>query len=233
MTEEEARALISSVCDGWYTAILRYAWRLCGCRELAEDLVQDALLQLYAELRSGHIIENPRAWVVIVVRRQAAKQSAAWRQQATHTVSLDVLENFSALTTAAESPYPEGDALTGLLGVLTKREQEVIFLRMAAMRYREIGKQLGISVSAVNTLLARALRKLRAASGADRNENSRHTSTASCRDGRRTKPPGTSRCAGSAGHAWMRWRLRLMRLPEPSRTIRFFIRCGWPRSKNG
>src|SRR5260370_19202269 len=86
VTEEEARALISSVCDGWYTAILRYAWRLCGSMEMAEDLVQDALLQLYAELRSGHFIGNPRAWGVIVVRRQAAKQSAARRQQARHTV---------------------------------------------------------------------------------------------------------------------------------------------------
>ncbi len=174
MTEEEARALISSVCDGWYTAILRYAWRLCGAMEMAEDLVQDALLQLYAELRSGHSIENPRAWVVIVVRRQAAKQSAVRRQQVRHTVSLDALENFAALTTAAESPYPEGDALTELLRVLTKREEEVILLRMAAMKYREIGEQLGISANAVNKLLARALRKLRAASGAERNENLKH-----------------------------------------------------------
>ena len=169
MTEEEARALISSVFDGWYTVILRYAWRLGGRMELAEDVVQDAFLQLYAELRSGHLIENPRAWLVIVVRRQTAKQSA-------RNMGLEALENFAALTTAAESPYPEGDALTGLLAVLTKREQEVIFLRMAAMRYREIGKQLGISASAVNTLLARALRKLRAVSGAGRNENSRDES---------------------------------------------------------
>jgi len=176
MTEEEARALISSVFDGWYTVILRYAWRLGGRMELAEDVVQDAFLQLYAELRSGHLIENPRAWLVIVVRRQTAKQSASWRQQAARNMGLEALENFAALTTAAESPYPEGDALTGLLAVLTKREQEVIFLRMAAMRYREIGKQLGISASAVNTLLARALRKLRAVSGAGRNENSRDES---------------------------------------------------------
>ena len=174
MTEEDARAIISSVFDGWYTVILRYACRLGGRMELAEDGVQDAFLQLYAELRSGHFIENPRAWVVIVVRRQAAKQSAARRQQVRHTVSLDALENFAALTTAAESPYPEGDALTELLRVLTKREEEVIFLRMAAMKYREIGEQLGISASAVNTLLARALRKLRAASGAERNENLKH-----------------------------------------------------------
>jgi len=174
VTEQEARALISSVCDGWYTAILRYAWRLCGSMEMAEDVVQDGLLQLYVELRSGHFIENPRAWAVIVVRRQAAKQSAARRREVRHTVSLGALDNFAALTTATESPYPEGDALTELLRVLTKREEEVIFLRMAAMKYREIGEQLGISASAVNTLLARALRKLRAASGAGRNENSRY-----------------------------------------------------------
>lgn len=47
-----------------------------------------------------------------------------------------------------------------LLSVLTPREEEVLLLRLEALKYREIADQLGISVNSVNTLLARALRKL-------------------------------------------------------------------------
>jgi DNA-binding CsgD family transcriptional regulator len=52
---------------------------------------------------------------------------------------------------------------TKLLSVLTSREQEVVMLRMEDMKYREIACALGISRNSVNTLLARALRKLQVA----------------------------------------------------------------------
>ena len=55
------------------------------------------------------------------------------------------------------------DVATKLFSVLTRREEEVILLRMQAMKYREIGVLLRISPNSVNTLLARALRKLQLA----------------------------------------------------------------------
>ena len=47
-----------------------------------------------------------------------------------------------------------------LLSVLSPREEEVLLLRLDALKYREIADQLGISMNSVNALLARALRKL-------------------------------------------------------------------------
>ena len=50
--------------------------------------------------------------------------------------------------------------IRSLLSMLSAREEEVLLLRLEAMKYREIAEQLGISVNSVNTLLSRALRKL-------------------------------------------------------------------------
>ena len=50
-----------------------------------------------------------------------------------------------------------------LLSVLSPREEEVLLLRLEALKYREIADQLGISMNSVNALLARALRKLQEA----------------------------------------------------------------------
>jgi RNA polymerase sigma factor (sigma-70 family) len=47
------------------------------------------------------------------------------------------------------------------LCLLSRREEEVLLLRLEAMKYREIADQLGISMNSVNTILARALQKLR------------------------------------------------------------------------
>ena len=56
--------------------------------------------------------------------------------------------------------FPEPDDINGRLSVLSRREAEVILLRMQAMKYREIGSQLGISSKTVGTLLTRAIQKL-------------------------------------------------------------------------
>jgi RNA polymerase sigma factor (sigma-70 family) len=72
--------------------------------------------------------------------------------------------------------------IRSLLSVLSPREEEVLLLRLEALKYREIADQLGISINSVNTLLARALRKLQAAvsqmTNQEReNENANHPVT--------------------------------------------------------
>ena len=47
--------------------------------------------------------------------------------------------------------------------MLSPREEEVLLLKLEALKYREIAAQLGISMNSANTLLARALRKLKEA----------------------------------------------------------------------
>jgi DNA-directed RNA polymerase specialized sigma24 family protein len=46
----------------------------------------------------------------------------------------------------------------------------VLLLRLEALKYREIAEQLGISMNSVNTLLARALRKLEDATALQANK---------------------------------------------------------------
>jgi RNA polymerase sigma factor (sigma-70 family) len=55
------------------------------------------------------------------------------------------------------------EEIRSLLSVLSPREEEVLLLRLESLKYREIADQLGISITSVDNLLARALRKLQAA----------------------------------------------------------------------
>ena len=50
----------------------------------------------------------------------------------------------------------------GFWSMLSKREKEVLALRLEEYKYREIADCLDISMKTVDTLVGRALRKLRA-----------------------------------------------------------------------
>jgi RNA polymerase sigma-70 factor, ECF subfamily len=152
MDETEATILVTGLFDRWYTQLIRYVVVATGSSDFAEDLVQDVFMQLYQILRSGKDIEHPKAWTLCVLRRAVVRQM----QERSRFEQLDGIEIAQNWLNEGTDRY----VLQNLLGVLSPREHEVLLLRLEAMKYREIADRLGISMTSVNTLLARALQKL-------------------------------------------------------------------------
>lgn len=158
MNEHDATDLVTALYDRWYMPLVRYALRTTANYEIAEDLAQDAFMQLYQALRAGTNIQYPKAWTLCVLRRTMIKQM----KDRTLYEPLDEAAIVGA--TGSDMPgFSEIADIRNLLSVLSPREEEVLLLRLEAMKYREIADQLGISMNSVNTLLARALRKLQEA----------------------------------------------------------------------
>ena len=156
---------MSSLFESWYSLLLGYACRATGSLSIAEDIVQDSFLALYKELLRGWPISNPKGWTLTVVRRQISKRERdqVRRDQMVHSLfGLRAVSDRLADQAGMES---EDDALARLLCTLTRREEEVVLLRIKAFKYRQIASQLQISINSVKTLLARALRKMRQAAG--------------------------------------------------------------------
>ena len=158
--------MVTELFESAYGIFLRYALRTLGSRESAEDLVQEALMLLYREIRRGTRIDNPKAWTFCVIRRLIGKQIRTHRHSG-QLEPLDAADEFAFVSVAPQEPANSIDDVTALLSVLTAREQEVTLLRMTPMKYREIADHLGISPKSVATLLARALRKLQKAAGVE------------------------------------------------------------------
>ena len=155
MNEIEATELVATLFDRCYTQLVRYAVRSVGSHDLAEDFVQDAFVQLYRAMRSGKSIEYPKAWVMCVLRR-------AMNRHAQTRLDHEQLEDYEHVQ-GAEREASCLSLIADYLCVLSRREEEVLLLRLDAMKYKQIADHLGISMSSVNTLLARALRKLQKA----------------------------------------------------------------------
>lgn len=176
MDERQATQIVTDLYESAYGGLVRFAARSVGIAA-AEDIVQETMMRLYRSLREGRDVENPKAWAICVVRREAGKliQDQNTVRPAGH--GLELVQPREALGGQAQEPSHGGDEVSQLLSVLTPREEEVIALRMSSMKYREIGTELGIGIKTVGTLLARALRKLQAAREAAQqtpNERQRH-----------------------------------------------------------
>lgn len=155
----EASRFIERLLEEWGPALARQAFRMTGDAESADDLVQEAFMALFQELRSGASVENARAWTLTVVRNLAAKRHRSREVRSECLEPGDVLDQFPASPPDRGSREPD---LRDMLGVLSPREQEVMLLRLDCLKYREIAECLGIDNSSVATLLARAIRKLQA-----------------------------------------------------------------------
>lgn len=173
MQRAEASQLVRSLFTGWYSSAVRYACRLSGSLEVAEDCVQEAFKALYVQLVGGTVIDDPRRWTLCVVRRTVGKHQRMQRRHAEHLLPDEELDLIPDPRSVGRHPAMEQDDLSEWLAVLTTREEEVVMLRVNGFRYREIAADLGISQNSVKTLLARALRKLREKAAADMGQTGR------------------------------------------------------------
>ncbi len=143
-------------------ALVRYAARLMGDFDRAQDVVQDTFIKLFTHPRAeieGHVAE----WLYTVCRNRA----------------LDVLRKEGRMKrfeegqmerVPAESPRPTGgleaeetyDALLRLIEHLPASQQEVIRLKFQnGFSYKEISRITSHSVNHVGVLIHHAVTRLR------------------------------------------------------------------------
>ena len=128
----------------------------------AQEGAQEVFLRLYATLKKGEKIQNPRAWIFRVAHNLGLQIRVRQNSQAPFEADFE-----SQL--AVSTPDPEQSLLDrekALLfhreiGNLSDQQRRCLFLRLEGLRYPEIGSVLGISASAVGEFLRRAIVRLR------------------------------------------------------------------------
>jgi RNA polymerase sigma-70 factor (ECF subfamily) len=142
--------------------VYRYLLTLGLYPPQAQEATQEVFLRLYASLKKGEDIQNPRGWIFRVAHNYGLKV----RGREAHEQAFDPgLE--ARLESSARDPEHElidrermvhfHHAVAGL----SEQQQRCLFLRMEGLRYPEIGAALGISASAVGEFLRRAVVRLR------------------------------------------------------------------------
>jgi RNA polymerase sigma-70 factor (sigma-E family) len=138
-------------------ALLRYATLLCGDRDDAADLVQEALVKTFGRLRNGFGVESAEAYVrrvILNTHLDGGRRNSRWRRVAPLEYLPEQRES-DALATDARLD------LHGELRKLTPRERACLVLRYYDdLKVDDIAHTLGISSGTVKRYLSDGLAKM-------------------------------------------------------------------------
>jgi RNA polymerase sigma factor (sigma-70 family) len=123
----------------------------------AQDAVQEALLRLFRELRSGRSVDSPRAWAFRALYRLAMDEHRERRR-------LRLIAGRVA-TQPRRSEMPAGDrvAVWAAVDELPERQRQVLYLRYRAdLSFDDIARVMGIGTSSARSHATQAMARLRA-----------------------------------------------------------------------
>ena len=141
--------------------VFRYLLTLGIYPAQAQEATQEVFLRLYATLRKGEDIQNPRAWIFRVAHNLGLKIRT--RQHSEEPFNPELGE-ISALSETPESELLDRERMTRFHSAvegLSEQQRRCLYLRMEGLRYPEIAATLGISASAVGEFLRRAIVRLK------------------------------------------------------------------------
>ena len=142
--------------------VYRYLLTLGLYPPQAQEAAQEVFLRLYATLRKGEEIQNPRAWIFRVAHNLGLKIRT--RQHSEEPFNPELGAHSTTQDGTPESELLERERMTRFHAAvegLSEQQRRCLFLRMEGLRYPEIGSTLGISPSAVGEFLRRAMVRLK------------------------------------------------------------------------
>ena len=163
--EGEARAF-EIVFDRHGGPAFSLAYRMCGRRAMAEEVVQEAFLSMW---RSGARYDRTRgsvrSWVLGVVRDVAVLAGEMTAQRVDRPVADDgIIERMAApeLTDAEAARREESQAVRGALGELPAEQRQVIELAyFGGFTHSQIAEMLETPVGTIKGRMRLGLTKMR------------------------------------------------------------------------
>jgi RNA polymerase sigma factor (sigma-70 family) len=125
----------------------------------AEDAAQQVFLSAHQALLRGSAPRDPAAWTAAIARNECrARIRARMREPlALPEVPSDLPDPLASAIRAADL-----HAVWSALGTLPRRQRRALVLReLGGLSYHELGRTLGVSHSAVESLLFRARQRIR------------------------------------------------------------------------
>ena len=147
-----------------YAALVRFGEGLLRSREVAEDVVQEVLLNLWRQRETVRVDDSVRAYLYRAVRNRSLNQirNERVRREAVPVLALALESRESEAGDAALLETELEAAVRAAVAELPPRCREVFELsRVRGLKYAEIAEALGISIKTVETQMGRALKALR------------------------------------------------------------------------
>ncbi|HEY7179626.1 MAG TPA: sigma-70 family RNA polymerase sigma factor [Gaiella sp.] len=157
-TETSARA--STVLDELYRHhvgdVYRYTYAVLGNHADAEDVTQTTFVNALRALERGERPDDPSRWLVVIAHNLVRQR---WRQAAARPALVELGAEVPAAGEDDEA-LELGELVRALQRIPETQREAIVMRELEGRSYREIAAVLGLSTSALETLLFRARRSL-------------------------------------------------------------------------
>ena len=157
-TETSARA--NAVLDELYREhvgdVYRYTYAVLGNHADAEDVTQTTFVNALRALERGETPEDPSRWLTVIAHNLVRQR---WRQAAARPALVE-LETDVADAEEDEEAFELEELVRALQRIPETQREAIVMRELEGRSYREIAIVMGLSTSALETLLFRARRSL-------------------------------------------------------------------------
>ena len=157
-TETSARA--NAVLDELYREhvgeVYRYTYAVLGNHADAEDVTQTTFVNALRALERGETPEDPSRWLTVIAHNLVRQR---WRQAAARPALVE-LETDVADAEEEEEAFELEELVRALQRIPETQREAIVMRELEGRSYREIATVMGLSTSALETLLFRARRSL-------------------------------------------------------------------------
>jgi RNA polymerase sigma-70 factor (ECF subfamily) len=131
-----------------------FARGLCGCRDRADDLAQEALLRAWAARDRYHAGTNFKAWTFTILRNHFYSEARRARFHGDYDEG--VAERTLRAPASQESAVELSDVLRALAVVPDTYREALILVAIGSLSYEEIADICGIALGTVKSRICRA-----------------------------------------------------------------------------
>jgi len=131
-----------------------FARSLCGCRDRADDLAQDAMLRAWAARGSYKAGTNFKAWTFTILRNQFYSEARRNRFRGEYDEA--AAERILKTSGSQEEQAELSDVLRALSTLPDTHREALILVAIGGLSYEEISEICGVALGTVKSRICRA-----------------------------------------------------------------------------
>ncbi len=155
---KQGESAFARLCDELRPDLYRFAFWLARDRQVAEDVVQEALLRAWRSRDSLTETGAAKPWLLTIVRREHAR---LYERKRLETVQVDELVGSESPELAVAEDQEVQDVRRAIFELEDDYREPLVLQVLMGYSTEEIARQLGLKQGAVLTRLFRARQKLR------------------------------------------------------------------------
>jgi RNA polymerase sigma-70 factor, ECF subfamily len=158
MAESQAGGKVAQLVADHHEAVYRYAYRLSGSVQDAEDLTQRTYLAAHRKIGQLRRMDRSKAWLFAILRNCFLKD----RQRRGLSLAVDLALDMDLVPSAPPKEAVDSDRLQEALNRLPEIFRLVVVMfYFEECSYREVAQRLGLPIGTVMSRLSRAKDYLR------------------------------------------------------------------------